>query len=86
MTMECPFILDVDGTDIQAEGARLRGQGAATLVELPGGVSAWAIGSAELLRSLLTDPRVPGQAGASAEGPKARAARSPRGSGRGVRA
>lgn len=57
MTMECPFILDVDGTDIQAEGARLREQGPATLVELPGGVSAWAISSAELLRSLLTDPR-----------------------------
>jgi hypothetical protein len=36
--------------------------------------------------SLLTDPRVPGQAGASAEGPKARAARSPRGSGHGIRA
>jgi hypothetical protein len=28
--------------------------------------------------SLLADPRVPGQAGPSAEGPKARAARSPR--------
>jgi hypothetical protein len=36
--------------------------------------------------SLLTDPRVPGQAGASAQGPKARPARSPRGSGRGLRA
>jgi hypothetical protein len=36
--------------------------------------------------SLLTNPRVPSQAGASAQGPKARAARSPRGSGRGIRA
>lgn len=58
MTVECPFILDIDGNDIQGEGARLRERGPATLVELPGGVRAWAIGSAELLRGLLTDPRV----------------------------
>lgn len=52
------YVLDVDGTDIQAEGARLRESGAATLVELPGGVRAWAISQADLLKELLTDRRV----------------------------
>lgn len=52
------FVLDVDGTDIQAEGARLRAGGSAVVVELPGGVRAWAVGHAGTLKSLLTDSRV----------------------------
>ncbi|HEY3751050.1 MAG TPA: cytochrome P450 [Pseudonocardiaceae bacterium] len=58
MTGQCPYVLDVDGSDIQAEGARLRADGPATPIEMPGGVRGWAIGRADTLRSLLTDPRV----------------------------
>ncbi|HEX3789797.1 MAG TPA: cytochrome P450 [Pseudonocardiaceae bacterium] len=58
MNQQCPYVLDVDGTDIQAEGARLRAAGPATLVEMPGGLPAWAVGSHDLMRRLLTDPRV----------------------------
>jgi cytochrome P450 len=51
-------VLDVDGTDIQAEGARVRAAGSAFPVEMPGGVRAWAVGDAGTLKSLLTDHRV----------------------------
>jgi cytochrome P450 len=54
----CPHVLDTDGKDIQGEGALLRATGAAALVEMPGGVQAWAIPHLATLRSLLTDPRV----------------------------
>lgn len=58
MTQPDPYVLDVDGTDIQGEGAALRGGGSAVRVELPGGVHAWAVGNVAVLRSLLTDDRV----------------------------
>jgi cytochrome P450 len=58
MRPELPIILDADGTDIQAEGARLRDRGPVTLVEMPGQVRAWAVTSYDLLRRLLADPRV----------------------------
>jgi cytochrome P450 len=53
-----PYVLDPTGRDIQAEGANLAGRGPATLVELPGKVVAWSVTSQDVLRRLLSDPRV----------------------------
>ncbi|MFG1795884.1 cytochrome P450 [Nocardia sp. NPDC049149] len=53
-----PLVLDPTGTDIQGEAARLRERGPATPVALPGGVQAWSITDADLLKRLLVDPRV----------------------------
>lgn len=53
-----PIVLDMAGADIQGESVRLRAQGPAALVELPGGVPAWSITDAAILKGLLADPRV----------------------------
>jgi 2-hydroxy-5-methyl-1-naphthoate 7-hydroxylase len=53
-----PVVLDPTGRDIHGEGARLRQRAAATLVELPGQVVAWAVTDFAALRSLLADRRV----------------------------
>ncbi|MET8870716.1 cytochrome P450 [Nocardia sp. NPDC004604] len=53
-----PITLDPTGTDIQGESARLRECGPVALVELPGGVRAWSVTDAGLLKKLLVDPRV----------------------------
>jgi hypothetical protein len=45
-----PIALDPTGTDIQGESARIRERGPVTLVELPGGVRAWSVTDAELLK------------------------------------
>ncbi|GII76222.1 cytochrome P450 [Sphaerisporangium rufum] len=58
MENRCPVALDITGTDIHAEAERLRRLGPATQVELPGGVTAWFVTSNNVLRRLLTDPRV----------------------------
>jgi cytochrome P450 len=50
--------LDVEGSDIDGEGAELRRRGPAVLVELPGGVRVWAVSRYETLRRVLADPRV----------------------------
>lgn len=52
------LVLDASGTDIQGESARIRARGSVTRVVLPGGVEAWSVVDATLLRGLLTDDRV----------------------------
>lgn len=54
-----PIVLDVQGSDIQGECARIRASELpATLVELPGGFLAWSVTDYKLLKTLLADPRV----------------------------
>ncbi|MER6015039.1 cytochrome P450 family protein [Streptomyces bluensis] len=53
-----PLLIDATGRDIQGEAARIRARGPLTRVELPGEVEAWSVSSPELLKRLLTDPRV----------------------------
>lgn len=53
-----PIVLDTSGVDIQGESARIRARGPVTPVELPGGVPAWSVTDATVLRTLLADSRV----------------------------
>jgi cytochrome P450 len=50
--------LDPSAADHHAEAARLRELGPAVPVELPGGVSAWAVSRHAELGGLVTDPRI----------------------------
>jgi cytochrome P450 len=50
--------LDPTGRDIHGEADRLRVGGAATQVELPGGVVAWSVNSYHIAKRLLSDPNV----------------------------
>ncbi|MFG1797500.1 cytochrome P450 [Nocardia sp. NPDC049149] len=53
-----PIVLDLTGADIQGENARIRARGPVALVALPGGVPAWSVTDATVLKGLLADPRV----------------------------
>ncbi|GAA0975630.1 cytochrome P450 [Acrocarpospora macrocephala] len=55
---KCPVALDPTGRDFHGEAARLRAQGPATQVELPGGVVVWDVNSYAVAKKLLADPRV----------------------------
>jgi cytochrome P450 len=53
-----PIVLDLTGADIQGENERIRERGPVALVALPGGVPAWSVTDAAVLKGLLADPRV----------------------------
>jgi cytochrome P450 len=53
-----PVALDTTGSDIHAEAARLRAQGPAAPVELPGGVLVWSVNSYATAKRLLSSPNV----------------------------
>jgi cytochrome P450 len=53
-----PDHFDYSGRRIHADNARLREQGPATPVELPGGVRAWSVTRHEVMKRLAEDPRV----------------------------
>ncbi|WP_459547318.1 cytochrome P450 family protein [Nocardia sp. X0981] len=53
-----PLVLDPAGADFHTEIRRIRARGPITVIELPGGVPAWSVVDADLLKRLLTDPRV----------------------------
>ncbi|WP_330335570.1 cytochrome P450 (plasmid) [Streptomyces sp. NBC_00536] len=58
MNRQCPYVLDLSGTDIHAEVAHLHQQGPATRVILPGGLAGWVLSGSDTIRALLVDPRV----------------------------
>jgi len=53
----CPIVIDHTGTDIHAEGARIRAQGPVAKIELPGGVPAWSIAGFDAGKQTLSDHR-----------------------------
>ncbi|MET9439380.1 cytochrome P450 [Streptomyces sp. NPDC006610] len=58
LNRSCPVALDPEGRDIHGENTRLREHGQVAPVELPGGVRAWTVTGAALVKRLMTDPRV----------------------------
>lgn len=53
----CPVVIDPTGTDIHAEGERIREQGPVGLVDLTDGVRAWSITGYEAGKQALSDHR-----------------------------
>lgn len=58
MDNQTPIVIDLAGTDIQGEIARIRERGPVAKVELPGGVFAWSITDASLLKEMLSGTNV----------------------------
>jgi cytochrome P450 len=52
-----PVVLDLAGTDIHAEGARIRAHGPVARVEIPGGVTAWSVTGYQAGKQVLSDQR-----------------------------
>jgi cytochrome P450 len=53
-----PVVIDPAGTDLHAEGERIRANGPVSQVELPGGVLAWSITGYEAAKQALTDSQL----------------------------
>ncbi|MEV3961737.1 cytochrome P450 [Nocardia sp. NPDC050193] len=53
-----PIVIDPEGSDIQGEIARIRAQGPVTRVVLPGGVPAWSVTDAAVLKAVLSGSEV----------------------------
>ncbi|MED7930578.1 cytochrome P450 [Nonomuraea sp. LP-02] len=58
MVSAAPVVLDPFGSDLPGETRRLRDLGPLVLVELPGGIPAWAVNGHELLKELILNPLV----------------------------
>ncbi|MEV0366639.1 cytochrome P450 family protein [Nocardia fusca] len=53
-----PIVIDPEGSDIQGEIARIRARGPVTRVVLPGGVPAWSVTDAAVLKEVLSGSEV----------------------------
>ncbi|MEV7023175.1 cytochrome P450 [Kitasatospora sp. NPDC093558] len=54
----CPFAIDPAGSDVHGEIERIRKEGPAVRVELPGGVVVWSVTGYADIKRLLTSPHV----------------------------
>lgn len=57
-TARTPVLLDPSGTRTYSQVAELRSGAPATWVRLPGDLTAWSVTRGDLVRRLVTDPRV----------------------------